>query len=447
MINRRTTTPARSHRAPVTCTRPGRTGRPWRGVAAAVAVLLAAGVLLWGGNRLQRAAAMRRARVEAARNARRPGVDRAGGAWWVAPGAADRASVPRALPLRATAPVGPSAPAAAIADLPLPIPGTAAGGVGGVTSAPPAAALAAREELPVFAALRASRGQPIPPEVAELAQQITQGATNEAMRARALYTWITEHIRYDVQEWAHITGGGSAYMNAHDPLSVIERGTTVCAGYAWLYDAMARSVGLDSTFLIGAVRGYRGTPDDALVSAFKHAWNAVRVDGDWRLLDATWGARQTGEAAADHQARQAYYFDTPPRQMIFDHLPESPDWQLLDEPLPDAKAFHTLPNLKPAFFQHGLRLGNAFASTVTAEAAAGGRLIVTAPGHVQVAATLGPLDGRAAPRAIPVAEAGERRDIQIDPLEPGEYILRVYSRRPEDTRFTCSADFVLRAAP
>ena len=445
MINRRTTTPARSHRAPVTCTRPGRTGRPWRGVAAAVAVLLAAGVLLWGGNRLQRAAAMRRARVEAARNARRPGVDRAGGAWWVAPGAADRASVPRALPLRATAPVGPSAPAAAIADLPLPIPGTAAGGVGGVTSAPPAAALAAREELPVFAALRASRGQPIPPEVAELAQQITQGATNEAMRARALYTWITEHIRYDVQEWAHITGGGSAYMNAHDPLSVIERGTTVCAGYAWLYDAMARSVGLDSTFLIGAVRGYRGTPDDTLVSAFKHAWNAVKVDGDWRLLDATWGARQTGESETDYLDRQAYYFDTPPNQMIFDHLPETSEWQLLADPLPDAATFNHLPNLKPTFFQHGLRLGDAFTSTVVADADRGGMLTVTAPGTVDVAATLAPLDGRAAAAPVPVQTSGTLREIAIDRLAPGAHLLRIYSRLPGDERFACSADFVIRA--
>jgi hypothetical protein len=396
---------------------------------------------------MQRAAAMRRARSEAARNDRRPGGEGAGGAWWVVPGVANRASGPRALPLRNATPVGPSAPAAAVTDLPLPIPGTAAGRVGVVTSAPPATAHPPGDELPIFAALRASRNQPIPPEVAALAEQITAEATNETMRARALYNWITEHIRYDVQEWAHITGGGSSYRNAHDPLSVIERGTTVCAGYAWLYNAMAQSVGLDSTFLIGAVRGYRGTPDDALVSAFKHAWNAVRVDGEWRLLDATWGARQTGEAAADHQARQAYYFDTPPRQLIFAHLPEAPGWQLLSEPLPDATAFSTLPNLKPGFFVHGLRLGNAFAATVTTEAAAGGRLVVTAPRDVQVAATLSPLDGRAAPRAIPVDVAGERRDIQVAPLAPGDYILRVYSRLPEEPRFTCSADFVLRAEP
>ena len=322
-------------------------------------------------------------------------------------------------------------------------------GVAGIVSpVPPAAPQAPEresEELPLFTALRASRGQPVPPEVAALAREITQGATNETQRARALYDWITANIRYDVQEWAHITGGGETYMNAHDPLSVLARGTTVCAGYAWLFDAMAQSVGLGSTFLIGAVRGYRGTPDDTLVSAFKHAWNAVLVDGDWRLLDATWGARQTGESATDYLDRQAYYFDTPPNQMIFDHLPETPEWQLLSDPLPDAAAFNHLPNLKPTFFQHGLRLGEAFTSTVIADADRGGMLTVTAPEAVDVAATLAPLDGRAAAAPVSVRTDGTRREIAIDRLAPGAHLLRIYTRQPGDERFACSADFVVRA--
>ena len=328
--------------------------------------------------------------------------------------------------------------------LPESLPGVA-GNVATVPPDVPSATVHKPAEPPLFAELRASRGQPIPPEVAALAQQITHGATNEAQRARALYDWITTNIRYDVEEWAHITGGGSSYMNAHDPLSVLARGTTVCAGYSWLFDAMARSVGLDSTFLIGSVRGYRGTPDDALVSAFKHAWNAVRIDGEWRLLDATWGARQTGESEGDYLDRQAYYFDTPPGQMIFDHLPETPEWQLLADPLSGAEAFNLLPNLKPTFFQHGLRLGDAFTSTVTADADRGGMLTVTAPETVDVAATLAPLDSGAAAAPVPVRTSGTRREIAIDRLAPGTYLLRIYSRQPGDERFACSADFVIRA--
>ena len=440
MSNSNRIMPERLPRTPVTCTRSGRPRRPWRGAAAAVAVLLAAGVAVWSSLREPRTDTRHDAAGPAADEGRRAGASRtadgaavAGTEPWMAPAA-------RRLPPTGRV-HGRREPAQAVSGA---LPGVARG----FTPVPPAAPQAPErepEELPLFTALRASRGQPVPPEVAALAQQITQGATNEAQRARALYDWITANIRYDVQEWAHITGGGSSYMNAHDPLSVLARGTTVCAGYAWLFDALAQSVGLGSTFLIGAVRGYRGTPDDTLVSAFKHAWNAVQVDGDWRLLDATWGARQTGESETDYLDRQAYYFDTPPGQMIFDHLPETPEWQLLADPLPDTAAFNHLPNLKPTFFQHGLRLGDAFTSTLVADAARGGMLTVISPATVDVAATLAPLDGRAASAPVPVRISGTLREIAIDRLAPGAHLLRIYSRQSGDERFACSADFVIRA--
>ncbi len=412
--------------------------RRWpKPVAAAVLLLLAAGAALWLWQE-QRLGAARRARAEAA-------AAESAGARTERPmlrfrdpamtgSARGRLAPAIRLDPRSSAESG-------LAAWPAP-PGVA----GAFTSALPASAHAGQpEELPVFAALRESRSHPIPAEVAALARKITEGCTNDAARARALYDWLTANIRYDVAEWAHITGGGDQYINAHDPLSVLARGTTVCSGYSWLFDAMARSVGLNSTFLIGDVRGYRGTPDDVLVSAFKHAWNAVQIDGAWQLLDATWGARQTGESDADYLTRQAYYYATPPSQLIFDHLPESTEWQLLDDPLPDAASFTRQPNLKPSFFENGLRLGNAFSSTVTADAASGGTLLLTAPETVGVVATLSPLGNGAAAATIPVVAAGDRRMVVIEPLPGGEYLLRIYSKAAADTRYTCSADFVIRA--
>jgi hypothetical protein len=325
-----------------------------------------------------------------------------------------------------------------------PAPAGVAGAAGGAVAARPPAA-AHPGEPAIFAALRASRGQPIPVEVAERARSITADCADDAARARALYDWITANIRYDVQEWAHITGGGDAYTNDHDPASVLERGSTVCAGYAWLFNAMAESVGLKATFLIGDVRGYRGTADEKLISAFKHAWNAVQIDGEWRLIDATWGARQNGEAADGYLARRDYYFDTPPRQMIFDHLPEETSWQLLSHPVPDAAAFRALPNLKPAFFRDGLRLGNAFAATLDAPTAARGSLILDAPVTTSVVATLSPLANANDARRLPVLRHETRRDIVVGPLAPGSYLLRVYSRAEEDAGpYECAADFVVQ---
>jgi transglutaminase-like putative cysteine protease len=306
-------------------------------------------------------------------------------------------------------------------------------------------AAGATGEHPLFAALRASTGQPIPAEVRALALQITAGSTNGLQRARAIYDWLTEHIRYDTEEWAHIVGGAEDYCHDHDPLSVLRRGTTVCIGYAWLFNALAQSVGLRATYLIGDVRGYRGTEDDTLISAFKHAWNAVEVDQTWMLLDATWGARQTEPIEAAYAARRAYYFNTPANQLIFDHLPESTAWQLLLNPVPDVASFAALPNLKPTFFTDGLRLANAFTDTLHVSEGAQAGITLLAPEGVRLIATLSRRDG-ADTRMLPVRQQGYQRDIVVEAVPAGTHILRVYSSSGTDpVRFECAADFVIVA--
>ncbi|MEI6212134.1 MAG: transglutaminase domain-containing protein [bacterium] len=297
-------------------------------------------------------------------------------------------------------------------------------------------------ELPVFTALRASRGQPIPKEVSDLAKEITRNCQNEAERAKAIYDWMTSHITYDWKVWADMVAGANTYTQPQDPLSVIQRGTGVCAGYAWLFDALAASVGMDATFVIGDVRGYRGTADDNLTSKFQHAWNSVQIDGQWCLLDATWGARQPGESTTDYLARRDYYYQTAPNQLIFDHLPESENWQLLENPIPD-DAFRELPNLKPAFFRDGLRLANAFSDTLTTPLGKPTSVILAAPEGILLGATL-TQNGQDLSANLSVRESGIRRDILVAPLPAGQYILRLYSKPATSSGlYDCAADYVV----
>jgi len=302
-------------------------------------------------------------------------------------------------------------------------------------------------ELPIFAALRASPNQPIPREVADLARDITRDCKTEADHARAIYDWITGHVTYDWKVWADIIAGADSYTQPQDPLSVIQRGTGVCAGYAWLFDALASSVGIDATFVIGDVRGYRGTADDTLVSKNQHAWNSVQIDGEWYLLDSTWGARQDGESATDYLARRDYYFQTPPNQMIFDHLPETATWQLLSAPIPSA-VFQDLPNLKPAFFSNGLRLGNAFSDTISTTAGTPAGVTIAAPDGILVAATLS-LNGQdIGANNLFIRESGIRRDVVVGPLPAGNYILRLYVKPATNAGpYDCAADYAVTVAP
>ena len=328
--------------------------------------------------------------------------------------------------------------------------GTAAAALPSEAREPTQEAAAARNrsrEPALFEQLRNHRSQPIPEEVRALAAEITKDCTNNVSRARAIYDWLTAHITYDTAEWRNIVSGADAYIHPHDPASVLERGSTVCIGYAWLFDDLCASAGLESTFLIGDVRGYRGTPDEELVSSVRHAWSAVRDDdGGWTLLDATWGARQEGETEADYKARADYYYATPPNQFVFDHLPEDDAWQLLETPVPSETAFSVLPNLKPAFFTDGLKLGGDYTSVLGAQAGERHRLAFGKPAGTDVAFTLGPASDAAASKQIQsVTSAGGKSVAALLPALPrGEYLLRVYSRTG-DGPYTCGADFVIRA--
>lgn len=299
-------------------------------------------------------------------------------------------------------------------------------------------------ELPVFTQLRCHKSKPIPQVVRDLTQEITQDCTNDISKAREIYNWITSNIKYDTVEWKNIISGANDYTHEHDPATVLKRGSTVCIGYAWLFDDMCASAGIESTYLIGDVRGYRGTEDEQLVSNIKHAWSAVKVDDQWKLLDATWGAKQEGETDADYKGRADYYYDTPANQFVFDHLPESEEWQLLEEPIPSKQAFSVLPNLKPTFFTNGLKLGDNYTSTLGAKSDTQYRLAFEKPMETDVAFTIGPASDGEKSKQIRSVTSDSKKGVAaiIPPLHSGDYLLRLYSRQGKGA-FSCSADFVI----
>ena len=69
---------------------------------------------------------------------------------------------------------------------------------------------------------------------------------------------------------------------------VLKNRFAVCSGYANLYQALGEKMGLKSAVVIGYAKGLGylvGNASDA-----NHAWNAVRINNSWYLIDATWGA-------------------------------------------------------------------------------------------------------------------------------------------------------------
>ena len=122
--------------------------------------------------------------------------------------------------------------------------------------------------------------------VEQLAVLLSQNANTEMEKARIIYAWITQHISYDVPAFLSALNNGD-YPDV-SPEKVLGDRSTICSGYSNLYWALAEAMNLEAVIIDGYAKGITNEQNNAEVN---HAWNGVKIDGNWYLLDATWGGR------------------------------------------------------------------------------------------------------------------------------------------------------------
>ena len=181
--------------------------------------------------------------------------------------------------------------------------------------------------------------------VFELASLLSRYTKTEAEKARIIYSWITYNITYDVS--AFLSGD---YRNLNTQ-EILKTRTGVCSGFASLYKDLAKAMGLDVVVVDGYAKGYGYVGNTTEIN---HAWNAVKINNKWYLLDSTWGAGNINTGQFNRQFNP-YYFATPPSQFILDHFPVKSKWQLLENNY-TKQQFDTTPKISPDFFKDGLQL-------------------------------------------------------------------------------------------
>ncbi|MGE5549379.1 MAG: hypothetical protein ACM3ZC_02470 [Bacteroidota bacterium] len=170
----------------------------------------------------------------------------------------------------------------------------------------------------------------------------------------------------------------------------------------------------------GYAKGFSYAPGDRF-DRTNHDWNAVRIDGEWRLLDATWSA---GHVSADYRFERDFddfYFFTPPEQFIHTHFPKDPAWQLLKNGITLAD-FEALVYLRPAFFRNGLTAMSHTQSVIQAD----GETAITfrAPPGVSLSTKL-ERDGRNYRSHTFCQRDKENVYVYLRPPDPGRYELDV----------------------
>ena len=135
--------------------------------------------------------------------------------------------------------------------------------------------------------------------VAQQAVSPLQGKS-DFEKALGVYEFIIDHTIYDFNYSSH-----SAYQ-------VLVNGRGVCAGYAASTQVLLNRLGIECFIICGYAENSMYADD--------HAWNMARLDGNWYLIDTTWGDPLTTDGT---QVISYKYFCLTSAEMNRNHRPDS----------------------------------------------------------------------------------------------------------------------------
>ena len=189
----------------------------------------------------------------------------------------------------------------------------------------------------------------------QLVEYVKEIAHTDLEKCRAVYTWIAYNIKYDDVAFNNKT---YSYVDA---LEVLKEQKAVCAGYSELFTYLCSQLHLEVKSVNGWSKGYGYKQEEMLnmksIPDSDHAWNLVKLDGEWRCFDATWGSG-SAKTTSNGLMKSVYeftdeWFNCSPEKFVFSHYPESQDDLHLEKPI-TLKSFFNLPEVSMSVFSTGL---------------------------------------------------------------------------------------------
>jgi len=205
----------------------------------------------------------------------------------------------------------------------------------------------------------------------DLANRITADFNLDEEKVRALYQWLSINIRYDkVNAIFDIGNHRIVYSSEQDLLRqldykrrknikhILRTNKAICSGYTQVFNAVCDHLGIQSEEIVGYAKTelYQINSDAKYKN---HAWNAVKINNKWQLLDVTWS---TLSQFKNFKHYNNYYFFVDPKELILTHFPVDKHWQLLEKTVSKNKFFKTpifyanyfIDDFKLTHFQNGI---------------------------------------------------------------------------------------------
>lgn len=181
--------------------------------------------------------------------------------------------------------------------------------------------------------------------VSSLGRYFSSAFKSQKLRARAIFTWTTLNITYDVLNMDRV--------NTTTPFNELVDNTmqthiAVCQGFASVFKALCDACGITSYI----VNGY--TRQNGQINKLSHAWIIAVIDSSYYGFDPTWGAGYMNNGRYIRYINNKFFM-IKPEVLVSDHMPFDPLWECLNYPVNnlDFSSGKTIPAAGTAFFSYG----------------------------------------------------------------------------------------------
>ncbi|KAJ5280306.1 hypothetical protein N7478_005678 [Penicillium angulare] len=167
---------------------------------------------------------------------------------------------------------------------------------------------------------------------------------SDVQRLRAIFTWVSEKIA-----WEEPVDGLEVDMKR---VLQAKRGSP--QEIAILVNDMCTAVGLHSEVIFGFLKSPGDTLDLESLTRPNHWWNAVLVDGEWRIMDCALAnptnPQRSKFVTNNSSIAESWYFLAQPLDICYTHVPLYPEEQHICPPIsPDVLL--ALPAVCPQYFK------------------------------------------------------------------------------------------------
>jgi transglutaminase/protease-like cytokinesis protein 3 len=177
-------------------------------------------------------------------------------------------------------------------------------------------------------------------KVVLLANKISTDFTTDEEKARAAFYWLAINIRYNLKEYDNPTlrNYNLSYTTEAEKEHKLQalkdeitaktffNKTGVCEEYAQSFKKICSLLGIEAEVIKGHVRN-NASEIDRTNKTSNHAWNAVKLNEKWIVLDPTWAAGY--ESNGKWRRKFDNYFYNIPKEKIFKtHFPDDAIWVL-----------------------------------------------------------------------------------------------------------------------